>query len=362
MQNDPAACNPDQPQQLVEQIKKLGADLGFQQVGITSTNLATDETHLTAWLNKDFHGSMDYMAKHGLKRSRPDLLEPNTSTIISVRMDYLPEPSNKAQAQLDNPAQAYISRYTLGRDYHKVMRKRLQKFAKKIESVIGPFGYRVFVDSAPVLEKAIARNAGLGWIGKHTLLINRDAGSYFFLGEIYTDLVLPADPPNTAENCGKCTSCIDICPTAAIVAPYSLDARKCISYLTIENKHAIPEELRRPIGNRVFGCDDCQLVCPWNRFADTTIEADFLARHDLDSATLLSLFGWDETTFLKNTEGSAIRRLNYERWQRNLAVALGNAPFSDEIISVLTAALSTASEMVAEHIDWAIKEQSEKQL
>ena len=313
-------------QALAEQIKRWANALGFQQLGITDIALGDAEARLLEWLQRGYHGEMDYMEKHGSKRSRPAELVAGTLRVISVRMDYFPDDSSGIQAVLDSPDLGYISRYTLGRDYHKLMRKRLQQLAQKISNQIGDFGYRVFVDSAPVLEKPLAEKAGLGWIGKHTNLINRRAGSWFFLGEIYTDLPLPFDPPSTESHCGSCMACIDICPTQAIVAPYQLDARRCISYLTIELKGAIPVEFRSQIGNRIYGCDDCQLVCPWNRFASPSQEDDFRTRHRLDAPSLVELFRWDEPTFLNNTEGSAIRRIGHLRWLRNVAVALGNAP------------------------------------
>jgi epoxyqueuosine reductase len=310
--------------QLINNIKSWGLELGFQQVGISDTNLSQAEQRLNSWLANDFHGELDYMHKHGLKRSRPALLHPDTKSIISVRMDYLPENHTEIKTALTSPTAAYISRYALGRDYHKLMRQRLQKLADKIQAEIGEFGYRVFVDSAPVLEKAIAEKAGLGWIGKHSNLINRKAGSWFFLGEIYTDLNLQPDEPATSH-CGACEACLKICPTQAIVAPYQVDARRCISYLTIELQGAIPENLRPLIGNHIYGCDDCQLICPWNRFANLTKEPDFNPRHHLNTAQLLDVFAWTENEFLTKTEGSAIRRIGHNRWLRNIAVALGNA-------------------------------------
>jgi epoxyqueuosine reductase len=299
------------------------------------------------------------MQRHGLKRSRPELLHPGTLRIISVRMDYLPEPAAAMNQVLADPASAYISRYALGRDYHKLMRNRLQKLADKIQAEIGselPGSMRAFVDSAPVLEKALAEKAGLGWIGKHSNVINRKAGSWFFLGELFTNLPLPIDNPATAH-CGECRACLDICPTQAIVAPYQVDARRCVSYLTIELHGSIPENLRPLIGNRIYGCDDCQLVCPWNRFAKLTGEQDFSPRHRLNAqhaATLLELFAWDETTFLAKTEGSAIRRIGHPRWLRNIAVALGNAPASALIIDALKLRLEHDSDMVREHVRWAL--------
>jgi epoxyqueuosine reductase len=343
-------------QQLVEKIKNWGIELGFQQVGITDTDLTQAEERLEKWLANNFHGELDYMARHGLKRSRPALLHENTKSIISVRMDYLPENAVEMNQNLTSPTAAYISRYALGRDYHKLMRQRLQKLADKIQVEIGAFGYRAFVDSAPVLEKAIAEKAGLGWIGKHSNLINRKAGSWFFLGEIYTDLDLQIDTPATSH-CGACEACLTVCPTQAIVAPYHVDARRCVSYLTIELHGAIPEEFRPLIGNRIYGCDDCQLICPWNRFANLTKEPDFHPRKRLNSQQLLDVFAWTETEFLTNTEGSAIRRIGYERWLRNIAVALGNAPANVDALKALKTRLTIDSELVREHISWAISQQ-----
>jgi epoxyqueuosine reductase len=339
--------------ELASRIKTWGGRLGFQQVGIADIDLRDAEKHLMQWLADGFHGEMEYMALHGTRRSRPAELHPGTVRVISVRMDYLPEPQAQMLARLAQPDAAYVSRYAVGRDYHKVLRNRLQKLAEMIEQDVGPFGHRVFTDSAPVLEKALAAKAGLGWIGKHTNLINRQAGSWFFLGEIYVDLPLPTELPVTAH-CGSCTACLDICPTQAIVAPYRLDARRCISYLTIELQGAIPKEFRSAIGNRVYGCDDCQAVCPWNRYARLTAEADFLPRHGLDTDALISLFLWDEDTFLRKTEGSAIRRLGYLRWLRNVAVALGNAPPTDEVAAALMARVEYPSAMVREHVLWAL--------
>lgn len=338
--------------QLAEQIKVWGVALGFQQVGISDVNLEKDEQRLKDWLAEDRHGDMDYMAKHGTKRSRPAELEPGTQRIISVRMDYLPDASDM-QENLKESQRAYVSRYALGRDYHKLMRNRLQKLANQISNEIGEFGYRAFVDSAPVLEKAIATKAGLGWVGKHSNLINSEAGSWFFLGELYTDLELPVDAATT-EHCGTCTTCMDVCPTQAIIAPYVVDARRCISYLTIELHGSIPLELRPLIGNRIYGCDDCQLFCPWNRFAKLTPEQDFQPRHRLDDISLIEAFGWDEETFLRNTEGSAIRRIGHERWLRNIAVALGNATKSADITEALQARTDHPSALVREHVEWAL--------
>lgn len=341
-------------QQLAQRIKTWGAELGFQQIGISDTELDAAEGYLRNWLAENRHGEMHYMAAHGLKRSRPALLHAGTRSIISARMDYLPEPPPHSRSLLNDPAAAFVSRYALGRDYHKLLRNRLQKLADKIAAEIGPFGYRAFVDSAPVLEKAIAEKAGLGWIGKHSNLINRRAGSWFFLGEIYTDLPLPND---TAANnhCGQCQACLEICPSRAIVAPYQVDARRCVSYLTIELQGSIPEELRPLIGNRIYGCDDCQLICPWNRFAKLSTEADFKPRHKLDNSTLLELFSWTESEFLQKTEGSAIRRIGHRRWLRNIAVALGNGLPSEAGRCALAAKLTHESELVREHAAWALQ-------
>ena len=340
-------------QALTEQIKTWGKSLGFQQVGITDTNLSAYEPRLLEWLAKGFHGEMDYMQKHGSKRSHPEELIPGTLRVISVRMDYLPE-DNGALSVLENPELGYVSRYALGRDYHKLMRKRLTQLAEKIQSEIADTQYRAFTDSAPVMEKPLAEKAGLGWIGKHTNLINSQSGSYFFLGEIYTNLPLVIDEPQKTSHCGSCTACIQVCPTQAIVAPYVLDARRCIAYLTIELHGSIPVEFRKMIGNRIYGCDDCQLFCPWNKFAKSTQEDDFKPRHDLAASTLIDLFAWDESTFLKKTEGSAIRRIGHERWLRNIAVALGNAPASPAVIQSLQSRLTHPSALVREHVEWAL--------
>lgn len=344
---------------LARQIKQWGQALGFQQVGITDTDLSEAEAHLQSWLANDFHGDMDYMQRHGVKRSRPAALQPGTVSVISVRMDYLPEPAESLHKTLDNPYSAYISRYALGRDYHKMLRNRLQKLADRIQRHYGPFGYRAFVDSAPVLEKALAEKAGLGWIGKHSNLINRKAGSWFFLGEIYTDLPLPADATATSH-CGSCSACMTVCPTQAIVSPYRVDARRCISYLTIELHGPIPEPFRPLIGNRIYGCDDCQLICPWNRFGKITGEQDFHPRHRLNTQQLLAVFAWSEEEFLARTEGSAIRRIGHERWLRNIAVALGNAPASPPVIAALKAMLAHPSELVREHVRWALDRQLDR--
>jgi epoxyqueuosine reductase len=339
--------------ELANRIRRWGAELGFQQVGIAGTDLGADETHLLNWLDAGRHGEMSYMERHGTKRSRPQELQPGTIRVISARMDYAPPGIASGWDVLGDTSLGYVSRYALGRDYHKLMRNRLQQLADRIAGEIGPFGYRAFVDSAPVLERAIARDAGLGWIGKHTCLIDKDGGSWFFLGEIYIDLPLPVDAPASAH-CGTCRRCIDICPTQAITAPHRLDARRCISYLTIEHEGAIDEELRPLIGNRIFGCDDCQLVCPWNKFAKRSDEPDFRARNDLDKATLADLFAWSEDEFLQRTEGSAIRRSGYGRWLRNLAVALGNAPTSAAVITALRSREDTPDAVVREHVRWAL--------
>jgi epoxyqueuosine reductase len=339
--------------ELARQIKTWGQELGFAQIGIADTELSAAELRLHDWLTKDFHGEMDYMAAHGTKRSRPHELLPGTLRVITARLNYWPEAAD-ATVNLATPERAYVSRYAVGRDYHKVLRNRLQQLAEKIESVTGPFGYRVFTDSAPVMEVELATKSGLGWRGKHTLLINQNEGSYFFLGEIYTDLALPIDTPH-GDHCGSCFACASACPTGAIVEPYQVDARRCISYLTIELKGSIPIELRPLMGNRIYGCDDCQLVCPWNRFAQTASLPDFEPRHQLDSTTLVELFGWSEEEFLSKTEGSAIRRIGHERWLRNIAVALGNAPPSVSSIAALNARVSHPSTLVREHVEWALQ-------
>lgn len=342
------------PTDLNTRIEKLGKQLGFSAIGFSDIDLGNTEARLMQWLNHHYQGDMEWMGKHGKKRTRPAELVPNTLSIISVRMDYLPPQSIDPIDVLNHPNLAYISRYALGRDYHKVLKQRLEKLAQGIQAWVGDFGYRVFVDSAPVMEKPIAVKAGLGWMGKHTNVLSREAGSWFFLGEIYTDLPLTVSEPVT-EHCGKCTACVDICPTQAIIAPYVLDARRCISYLTIEHQGSIPVEFRPLIGNRIYGCDDCQLVCPWNRFAQTTLEADFAIRHKLDQCSLIDLFAWTETEFNKYLEGSAIRRIGHERWQRNLAVALGNAPTQPPIVQALRNVLSTSSStLVQEHCSWAL--------
>lgn len=338
-------------------IRRWGEELGFQQVGITDADIGVHAQRLKQWLAKDYHGEMTYMAERAGLREEPAALVPDTMRVISFRMDYFPDEPNTGDL-LDQPEKAYISRYALGRDYHKLIRKRLATIAERIKSHGGEHS-RAFVDSAPVLERGFAEKAGLGWIGKNSMLINPKAGSWFFLGEIYTDLPLPVDQPQSSLHCGTCTSCLTDCPTGAIVAPFQVDARRCISYLTIELKGAIPEELRPLMGNRVFGCDDCQLVCPWNKFSQPTIESDFKPRHQLDSADLLSLFQWSEADFDRNTQGSAIRRIGYQRWLRNLAVALGNAPRNPAIIAALQARLPQVDAMVEAHIRWALARQRE---
>jgi epoxyqueuosine reductase len=342
---------------LVEAIRAHAQRLGFQQVGIADIDLADAESRLHDWLARGHHGTMDYMARHGELRTRPNTLVPGTRSVISARMDYLPEPADAIHARLADPARAFVSRYALGRDYHKVLRRRLRRLADAIGDLVGPFGHRVFVDSAPVLEKPLAAKAGLGWIGKHTNLIHPRAGSWFFIGEIYTDLHLPPDRA-IADHCGRCTACISVCPTGAIVAPYQLDARLCISYLTIESADPIPIALRPALGNRIYGCDDCQLVCPWNRFARLSREPDFQPRQGLDSAGLSALFGWNEPEFLARTEGSAIRRIGHVRWLRNLATALGNAPRSSAVVEALQVRAHHPSALVREHVAWALDRQS----
>ncbi|MBR9859138.1 MAG: tRNA epoxyqueuosine(34) reductase QueG [Gammaproteobacteria bacterium] len=343
---------------LAHDIKLWAAELGFDQAGITDTDLAEHEPLLADWLDKGYHGEMDYMARHGMMRARPHELLPGTLRVISVRMNYLPEQAAIAHV-LSNPDQGYISRYALGRDYHKVLRQRLKKLADKIELRASDLVARPFVDSAPVLERPLAAKAGLGWTGKHSLLINRQQGSFFFLGELLVNLPLPVDQP-VEEGCGKCVACITTCPTGAIVAPYVVDARRCISYLTIELDGPIPEEFRPLMGNRIYGCDDCQLICPWNRFADASREPDFTARDNLHTPELLALFDWSEAHFLKQTEGSPIRRIGHRRWRRNIAIALGNAPPSPAIVDALERKREAADGMVQEHIDWALARQQAK--
>lgn len=342
-------------QPLAQRIKQWGNELGFADVGISGTDLRADEPHLLSYLAANYHGEMDYLAKHGTLRSRPTELVPGTLRVISVRMNYVPTDTHMLET-LSQPSLAYISRYALGRDYHKLMRKRLQQLAERIKQEIEPLSYRVFVDSAPVLESALARNASLGWIGKNTLLLNRTAGSFFFLGEIFVDIPLPEDERQASNHCGSCTACLDRCPTQAFVGPYILDARRCISYLTIELKGAIPLELRPLIGNRVFGCDDCQIACPWNRFSKTTQEEDFSPRQQLDKSSLVDLFRWTEEEFLERTQGSPIRRTGYENWLRNLAVGLGNAPSCLSVTEALKSRLEYPSATVREHVQWALEQ------
>jgi len=337
----------------------LGKELGFQQVGVTDVDLKDAELRLLNWLEHQRHGEMDYMAKHGTRRTRPAELVPGTIRVISARLDYFPDAAIPIADVLADSHQAFVSRYAVGRDYHKVMRRRLQQLVDRIHAQVGPFGYRVFTDSAPVMERALAQKAGLGWIGKHTNLINKHAGSWFFLGEIYTDLPLPTDDPGS-PHCGRCRACLDVCPTGAIFEPYQLDARLCISYLTIELRTSIPEPLRTSIGNRIFGCDDCQWICPWNRFAQPSCESDFAPRHHLDRARLIDLFAWSEADFLRNTEGSAIRRIGYECWLRNLAVALGNADFREDVVAALRTRIDHPSALVREHVQWALERQQER--
>jgi epoxyqueuosine reductase len=345
--------------ELKTELATLARRRGFDALGVSDVRLGADVAHFTRWLGSGFHGEMNYMWKHGTRRTHPEQLVPGTVRVLSARMDYWPtegpEGARRASDTLADPDGAYVSRYALGRDYHKILRQALQGLADDIVERIGTMGYRVFVDSGPVLEKALARNAGLGWIGKHTNLIARDAGSYFFIGEILTDLPLPVDEPASAH-CGTCSACIPACPTGAITAPYQLDARRCISYLTIELHGAIPVELRRMLGNRIYGCDDCQLVCPWNKYARAAAHPDYRVRHGLDAARLSELFGWTEEEFLSRTEGSAIRRIGYQRWLRNIAVALGNAASTPENVHALEARRGDASALVREHVDWALAE------
>jgi epoxyqueuosine reductase len=351
--------------QLLLQLRGWAHELGFSQIGVAGVDLSSAETGLREWLAAGFHGSMQYMARHGLKRARPAELVPGTASVISARIDYLPRATAPGWQAIEwrrqaDPAQASVSLYARGRDYHKVLRTRLQALADRLADAVGPLGRRVFTDSAPVLEVELAARSGVGWRGKHTLALQRDGGSMFFLGEIFVDLALPATAA-TADHCGSCRACIDICPTQAIVAPYRLDARRCISYLTIEHDGTIPVELRPAIGNRIYGCDDCQLVCPWNKYARVSTLSDFDVREPIGSATLVHLWAWDEAAFLRHTEGSAIRRIGHARWRRNLAVAIGNALRQREdraLRAALAAALPEADELVREHIQWALAQQS----
>ncbi|MES2682447.1 MAG: tRNA epoxyqueuosine(34) reductase QueG [Pseudomonadota bacterium] len=347
----------EQQTSLPGRIRQWARELGFADAGIAELTLDADAEYLKNWLAEGLHGQMAFLGREIEKRVHPSGLMPGTVSVISVRLDYKPE-AEVAEAVLADGEAAYISRYALGRDYHKLVRSRLLKLGARLEAEIAPHGFRVLTDSAPALEKALARNARLGWIGKNTLLLNRRAGSWFFLGEIYTDLALPLDAAPQAQNhCGSCTACLDICPTKAFLGPYRLDARKCISYLTIEHRGAFPVELRALMGNRIFGCDDCQLVCPWNRYAQTTVETDFTPRNGLDAARLVDLFGWDEATWLTRTEGMALRRLDHARWLRNIAIALGNAPRSAAVIAALETRRGHADEAVREHVAWALAQQ-----
>jgi epoxyqueuosine reductase len=354
------------PEDFMKKLRLWGAELGLSQIGVAGVDLSSAEPGLQAWLDAGFHGSMHYMAAHGMKRARPAQLVPGTVSVITARLDYLPPQHEQGWqamefARLDRPAEAIISVYARGRDYHKVLRARLQKLADAIAQEIGPFGHRVFTDSAPVLEAELASRSGMGWRGKHTLVLSREAGSLFFLGEIYVDFLLPPSEP-VAAHCGSCTSCIDVCPTQAIVAPYTLDARRCISYLTIEHAGAIPVELRSLMGNRIYGCDDCQLACPWNKFAQRSALPDFDERVGLTGQQLMILWAWNEEQFLRYTEGSAIRRIGHERWQRNIAVAMGNAlrhpqnktQDAQAMRQALTEQRPNASDLLREHIDWAL--------
>ncbi|MDX8386787.1 MAG: tRNA epoxyqueuosine(34) reductase QueG [Gallionella sp.] len=344
---------------LALRIRAWGYELGFQEVGICDTDLSSAENGLLEWLNLGYQGEMNYMANHGTKRSRPQELIPGTLRVISLRMNYSPPDARDSWDVLGDDSRAFISRYALGRDYHKVLRNRLAKLANKIQDEVSSYNGRVFTDSAPVMEVELASKAGLGWRGKHTLLLSREHGSWFFLGEIYLNLPLPIDEP-LEEHCGSCTRCIDVCPTQAIIAPYQLDARRCISYLTIEHRGHIPEEYRPLIGNRIYGCDDCQLVCPWNSFAQTTVETDFMVRHGLDDQSLIDLFAWDKATFKSKLSGSAIYRIGYEQWLRNIAVALGNTSKSLEIFNALQSRSEHPSELVREHVSWALDQQANK--
>ena len=344
-------------ERIARDIRTWGRELGFAAIGVSDTELSAEETRLLAWLDKGRHGEMHYMARHGARRARPAELVPGTVRVITARLDYLPPGAAGAESVLADSRRAYVARYALGRDYHKVMRRKLQRLADRIGAAVGPFNYRVFADSAPVLEVALAARAGLGWRGKHTLLLTREAGSFFFLGEIYTDLPLaPTDA--VSEHCGTCHACLDACPTGAIVAPYELDARRCISYLTIELAGSIPVELRPLIGNRVYGCDDCQLVCPWNKYAQASGESDFAVRNGLDAADLVALFGWTADEFATRMKGSAIRRIGYERWLRNIAIGLGNAAPGAEIVAALERRAADPSPLVREHVAWALARQA----
>ena len=351
--------NPIQLRELATQINTWAIELGFAQSSIIVPELSKEHQQMQQWLSKNYHGQMAYLANNAALRKNPLEIVPGSCRIISLRMDYNPPAKNAIDVLIDKD-KAYIARYTLGRDYHKTVKKRLTQLAKRIEQQTQQLGYRAFVDSAPIMERAIAEQAGLGWTGKHTLLINRKAGSYFFLAELFIDIPLPTSEKLVMNNCGRCTACLDICPTQAFVGANILDARRCISYLTIESKEAIPVELRSKIGNRIFGCDDCQLICPWNKFSKHSPEDDFKPRHQLDDISLLDLFNWDEQSFLKNTAGSAIRRTGYQGWQRNLAVALGNSHGGAEIISALKEKRLHSEPLVTEHIDWALAQLSQR--
>ena len=355
-----SALTSQQLADLAINIKQLASEFGFADCGITDTDNESAGQRLEQWLDLGYHADMDYMSKHGSKRYRAAELVPGTKRIICLRMDYL-DPKLTTLSTLEDAEQAYIARYALGRDYHKLVRKRLAQLSKAIEALIGPYGHRVFVDSAPVLEKPLAQKAGLGWQGKHTLLINRKQGSWFLLGEIFVDLALPIDPPYDKDHCSRCSSCMTVCPTSAFPEPYVLDANRCIAYLTIEHKGSIPLELRPLMGNRVFGCDDCQLACPWNRAPAATKEDDFKPRHGLDQAKLAALFMWTEAEFLTRTEGSPIRRAGFEGWQRNLAIGLGNGPATPATLHALQQQRSSATPMVMEHIDWALGQLRQRQ-
>ncbi len=361
-------------QALAEKIQCWGKELGFSGLGITDIDLSAHESLLERWLANNYHGKMDYMARHGLMRARPAELVPGTIRVISVRLDYLPHDA-KFSKILKNKTKAYISRYALGRDYHKLMRKRLQQLGKKITEHCADFNFRPFVDSAPVMERPLAEKAGLGWTGKHSLILNKEAGSWFFLGELFIDIPLPitnneyninalpsVDITKKANHCGSCVACIKICPTNAIVEPYTVDAKKCISYFTIESPDAIPEELRPLMGNRIYGCDDCQLICPWNKYAKLSLVNDFQARNNLDDISLLELFSWTEDYFLNTLQGSPIRRIGYQSWLRNISVALGNSPYHKDIEAALNEKLPSVNDMVAEHINWALLQQKTKKL
>lgn len=363
--------SPEFLQRLAQQIKQWGRELGFQQIGIADTDLQAEEDRLQQWLDKGYQGDMAWLGEHGHKRSRPQELVPGTQRVICARLDYLPADTDPIRILKDGE-KAYVSRYALGRDYHKLIRKRLSTLAKKIDDAVRneettqnidsiKLQQRAFVDSAPVMERPLAAKAGLGWVGKHTLILNANAGSWFFLGEVFTSLALPIDQAPQENRCGDCEACLKVCPTDAFTRPYELDARRCISYLTIENKGSIPEEFREPIGNRVFGCDDCQAICPWNKYASHSEVDDFSPRHALDKTNLVDLFNWQEDEFLKNTEGSAIRRIGHERWLRNLAVGLGNAPHSEAVVDALKAKQDHPSALVQEHVHWALEQQSQQQ-